>query len=83
MTELFKVRKMISLKIYTSPSIKRLETFKFKQKVNLIQNVPLGTLSQEVVTSLLHNYMTLANLFISTYNNNFLIEVHKTLLHYG
>ena len=83
MTKLLKVRKMTSLKIYISPSIKKLETFKFGQQVNLTQKVPLGTPPQEVVTSLPHNYMTLANLFISSYNNNFLIEVHRTLLHYG
>ena len=83
MTKLLKVRKMTSLKIYISPSIKKLETFKFAQQVNLIQKVPLSTPPQEVVTSLPHNYMTLANLCISSYKNNFLMEVHRTLLHYG
>ena len=83
MTKIPKARKMTSLKIYISPSIKKLETFKFGQQVNFTQKVQLGTPPQEVVTSLPHNYMTLANLFISSCNNNFLIEVHRTLLHYG
>ena len=66
MTKLLKVRKMTSLKIYISPSIKKLETLTFGQQVNLIQKVPLATLPQEVVTSLPHKYVTLANLFISS-----------------
>ena len=62
-----KVRKMTSLKIYISLSIKKLEISKFGEQVNLIQKVPLGKPPQEVVTSP-HNYVTLANLFISTIN---------------
>ena len=52
MTKLLEVSKMTSLKFYISPSIKKLETFKFGQEVSLIQKVSLGTLPQEVVTSL-------------------------------
>ena len=48
MTKLLKVSKMTSLKICMSPSIKKLETLKFGQQVNLIQKVSLGTLPQEV-----------------------------------
>ena len=65
-TKLLKGRKMTSLKIYISPSIKKLETLTFGQQVNLIKKVPLATLPQEVVTSLPHKYVTLANLFISS-----------------
>ena len=67
MTKLLKVSKMTNLKICISPSIKKLETLKFGQQVNLIQKVLLGTLPQEVVTLLTHKYVTLANLFISSY----------------
>ena len=52
MTKLLEVSKMTSLKFYISPSIKMIETLKFGQEVNLIQKVSLGTLPQEVVTSL-------------------------------
>ena len=40
---------------------------RFGQQVNLIQGLPLGTPTQEVVTSLLQNHVTLTNLFISSY----------------
>ena len=65
MTKLLKVRKMINLKIYILPSIKKLETFKFGEQVNPIRKVPLGEPPQEVVSSP-HNYVTLANLFLSS-----------------
>ena len=42
---------------------------KFEQQVNLIQRAPLGTLPQEVLTSLPHNHMTLINFFISSYRS--------------
>ena len=66
MTKLLKVSKMTNLKICISHSIKKLETLKFGQQVNLIQKVLLGTLPQEVVKLLTHKYVTLANLFISS-----------------
>ena len=71
---------MTSLKIYISPSIKKLETLKFRRQVNLIQKVSLGTPPQEVVMSLPHKYVTLANVNVKS---NFLIEFHDALLHYG
>ena len=79
MTKLLKVIKVTNLKIYISPSIRKLETLKFRQQLKLIQKVPLGTPLQEVVTSLPHKYVTLANV---GGKNNFLIEVNRTLLHY-
>ena len=42
-------------------------SIKFGQQLNLIQRVPLGTLPQEVLTSLPHNHVTLTNLFIYIY----------------
>ena len=80
LTKLLKVIKMTSLKIYISPSIKKLGTLKLRQQVNLIQKIPLNTPPQELVTSLFHKYVTLANV---GGKNNFLIEVHSALLHYG
>ena len=74
MTKLLEVSKMTSLKFYISPSIKKLETFKFGQEVSLIQKVSLGTLPQEVVTSLPHKYVTLANLFIFSYRGATVIK---------
>ena len=71
---------MTSLKIFISPSIKKLETLKFRRQVNFIQKVSLGTPPQELVTSLPHKYMTLAKVNVKS---NFLIEVHEALLHYG
>ena len=62
--ELLKVSKITSLKISSHGEARNI---KFRQQVNLIQRVPLGTLPQEVVTSLPHNHMTLTNLFISGY----------------
>ena len=73
MTKIPKARKMTSLKIYISPSIKKLETYKFGEQINLIQKVPLGKLPQEVVT-LPHNYVTLTNLFISSYREATIIK---------
>ena len=75
MTKLLEVSKMTSLKLYIiSPSIKKLDTLKFGQEVNLIQKVSLGTLPQEVVTSLPHKYVTLANLLISSYSGATVIK---------
>ena len=74
MTILSKVRKMTSLKIFISLSIKKLETCKIGEQVNLIQMVPLGKLPQEVVT-LPHNYVTLANLFLSSYRGATIIRL--------
>ena len=65
MTKLLKVRKMTSLKIYISPSIKKLEVFKFGKQVNLTRKVQLAEPRHEVVRSP-HNYVTLAKLFISS-----------------
>ena len=64
MDKLLKVRTITSLQMYISPCNKNLETFKFGQQVNLIQKFLLCTPSQEVVTSLPHNYV---NFFISSY----------------
>ena len=74
MTKLLEVSKMTSLKFCMSPSIKKLETLKFVQEVNLIQKVSLGTLPREVVTSLSHKYVTLANLLISSYRGATVIK---------
>ena len=74
MTKLPKVRKMTSLKIYISPSMKKLERCKFGEQVNLIQNFPLGKLPQEVVT-LPHNYVILANHFTSSYRGATIIKI--------
>ena len=79
MTKLLKVIKVTSLKIYISSSIRKLETT-FRQQVKLIQKVSLDTLPWEVVTSLSHKYVTLANV---GGKNNFLMEANRTLLHYG
>ena len=64
---------MTTLKIYISPSIKKLEAFKFGEQANLIQKVPLGKPHQEVVRSP-ENYVTLANLFISSYKGPTVIK---------
>ena len=79
MTKLLEVSKMTSLKFYISPSIKKLETLKFGQEVNLIQKVSLGTLLQEVVTSLPHKYLVTEGLLLSNVGgkSNFLTEVHR------
>ena len=74
MTKLLKVIKVTNLKIYISPSIRKLETLKFRQQLKLIQKVSLGTPLQEVVTSLPHKYVTLANV---GGKNNFLIETNR------
>ena len=74
MTKLLKVSKMTSLKICISPSVKKLETLKFGQQVNLIQKVLLSTLPQEVVTLLTYKYVTLANLFIYSYRGATVIK---------
>ena len=50
---------------------------KFKHGVKLIQRVPLGTLTQEVVMSLPHNDMT--NLFISSYRGATVIKFQQVL----
>ena len=65
--KLLKVCKMNSLEIYKSPVMEKLETSNLDSKVNLIQSVPLGTLHQELVTSLPHNQVTLTTLFTSSY----------------
>ena len=80
--ELLKVDKITSLKIFSHVEARNI---KFRQLVNLIQRVPLGTLPQEVVTSLPHIHMTLRNLLsvitkellLSNLGskNNFLIEI--------
>ena len=79
MTKLLEVSKMTSLKFCISPSIKKLETLKFGQEVNLIQKVSLGTLPQEVVTSLPHKYLVTEGLLLSNVGgkSNFLTEVHR------
>ena len=74
MNKLLKVRKMTNIKIFISPFIEKLEAFKFGQQVNLIQRVPSGTLPQEVVMSLAHNYATLSNFFISSYKETTVIK---------
>ena len=74
MNKLLKVSKMTSLKICISPSVKKLETLKFGQQVNLIQKVLLSTLPQEVVTLLTYKYVTLANLFMSSYRGATVIK---------
>ena len=83
MKKLLKVRKMTNIKIFISPVIEKLETFKFGQQVNLIQRVLLGTLPQEVVMSLAHNYVTLSNFFISSYKGTTVIKFgqQKQFLH--
>ena len=58
----------------------KLETLKFLQQVNLIQRIPLGTPLQELVMPLPHKYVTLGNVGSK---NNFLIEFHRALVHYG
>ena len=80
MNKLLKVIKVTSLKIYISPSIRKLETLIFRHQVKLIKKFPLGAPPQELVTSLPHKYVILANVGCK---NNFLIEVNRTLLHYG
>ena len=69
--KLLKVSKTTSLKISSHGEARNI---KFGQQVNLIQRVPLGILPQEVVTSLPHNHMTLANLFISSYKGVLVIK---------
>ena len=64
---------MTTLEIYISPSIKKLEAFKFGEQGNLIQKVPLGKPPQEVVRSP-QNYVTLANVFISSYRGPTVIK---------
>ena len=66
---------------------------KIGQQVNLIQRAPLDTPPQEVVMSWPHNHVIVMNLFICSYKglllsnlgsrNKSLIEVHRTLLHWG
>ena len=73
MTQLPEVRKITSLKIYIYASVKKLEIFKFGEQVNLIQKVPLGKLPHEVLMSS-HNYVTLANLFISSHRGATVIK---------
>ena len=92
MNKLLKVWKMTNIKIFISPFIEKLEAFKFGQQVNLIQRVPSGTLPQEVVMSLAHNYASLSNflylvtkrLLLSNLGNksNSFIEFDRALLHY-
>ena len=79
MTKLFEVSKMTSLKFYIPLSIKKLETLKFGYEVNLIQKVSLGTLPQEVVTSLSYKYLATEGLLLSNLGgkSNFLAEVHR------
>ena len=64
--ELLRVSKMTSFKIYIMSSHGEAGNV-FGQQVHLIQMVPLGTLPQEVATSLPHNHVTLTNLFIPSY----------------
>ena len=64
-TELLKVSKMTSLKIYIVSSYGEAKNTKFGQPINPIQNVSLVAPSRKVVTSLPHNYVI--NLFISSY----------------
>ena len=76
MTQLPEVRKITSLKIYIYASIKNLVIFKFGEQVNLIQKVPLGKLPHEVVMSS-HNYVNLANLFISSHRGATVIKFRQ------
>ena len=66
--------KITSLKL---PSHGEVRNFKFGQQVSLIQGIPLGTLPQQVVTSLSQNYMTLTNLFISSYRGDTVIKFRQ------
>ena len=56
--------------------MKKLQT-KFGKQVNLIQWVPFGTPSQEVVTLLPHNQVTLTNLYISSYKGTTVIKFEQ------
>ena len=68
--EQLKVSKITSLKISCHGEARNI---KFGQQ----ERVPLGTMPQEVVTSLPHNYMTLTNLFISSYRGVTVIKFNK------
>ena len=76
MTQLPEVRKITSLKIYIYASIKKLVIFKFGEQVNLIQKVPLSKLPHEVVMSS-HNYVNLANIFISSHREATVINFRQ------
>ena len=67
---------MTTLKIYISPSIKKLEAIIFGEQGNLIEKVSLGKPHQEVVRSP-QNYLTLANLFISSYKGPTVIKYEQ------
>ena len=47
---------------------------KFGHQVKLIPRVKLGPLPQEVVTSLLHNNVTLTSIFIFSYRGDTIIK---------
>ena len=79
--ELLKISKMTNLKIYLSIFISiyiyissqgEARYIKFGHQINIIERVPLGTLSQAVVMSLAHNH--LKNLFISNYRGAAVIK---------
>ena len=66
---------------------------KYGQQIDLIQRGPLGTLLQEIATSLPHNHFTMTQIYLSevvtegvllsnlTSKNKSFIEVHMSLLH--
>ena len=60
--------------LYISSHGEATRNIKFGQQVNLILRVLLGTLLQELVTSLPHNHVTLTNLFISSYSRAIVVK---------
>ena len=88
--ELLKISKMTSLEIYVS-SHGEARNIKFRHQINSIERVPLGTPPQVVVMSLAHNHLTNLELQVTEElllsnlgsKRNSLIEVNRTLLHWG
>ena len=72
--ELLNITKTTSLKISSHGEARNI---KFGEQVNLIQRAPMGTLPQEVVTSLPSNHMTLTNLYISSYREATVIKFEQ------
>ena len=64
--ELLSVSKMSNLRIHISPGMKKLKMLNLNSRVNLIQRVLLGMLSEKELTSLPNIHVTLTNLFISS-----------------
>ena len=71
--ELLCVSKMSSLKIYISLVMAKLETF-LDSRYTPLQRIPLGTLTQELVTSLLHYHVTLTNPFVLSHRGTTAIK---------